>query len=153
MGYTLPLRFIKVSPYVGVCATRIVTIMERSLHQADVIYKKEKKAQTLINACGKLVCKSIIVMDNGSVISSPYSVLVLLNAIERSNFKKSSAKRMSEKRLKVYEAFDEPPRPEIDEEVPDVTVEGGEFDTDEELEENLDLSDYMVEQDGMVQET
>lgn len=102
-------------------------------YQARRTVTEERKAGTLVNAAGKQAVQSVIFLDNGTVIASPMSVNRLLTAIERSNFKQASTK--FSRRLKVYDVEDEEPNPEIDEEMPDVTVEGGAFDYDEDLEE------------------
>ena len=137
----LPLRFIKVAQRtrdngqfdVAICATRIVSIMSIGSYQARRTVTEERKAGTLVNAAGKQAVQSVIFLDNGTVIASPMSVNRLLTAIERSNFKQAGTK--FSRRLKVYDVEDEEPNPEIDEEMPDVTVEGGSFDCEEDLEE------------------
>ena len=102
-------------------------------YQARRTVTEERKAGTLVNAAGKQAVQSVIFLDNGTVIASPMSVNRLLTAIERSNFKQAGTK--FSRRLKVYDVEDEEPNPEIDEEMPDVTVEGGSFDCEEDLEE------------------
>ena len=82
MAYQLPLRYVKVSNEVAICATRIVTIMSTELHQARELIKREKSAKTLVNACGRNAAKSAVILDNGTVVSSPYSVSVILTRIE-----------------------------------------------------------------------
>ena len=102
-------------------------------YQARRTVTEERKAGTLVNAAGKQAVQSVIFLDNGTVIASPMSVNRLLTAIERSNFKQAGTK--FSRRLKVYDVTDEEPDPSIDEEMPDVTVEGGAFDYEEDLEE------------------
>lgn len=114
MGYMLPLRFIKVSTKradvkqfdVTICATRIVAVMSTELFQARRAIHDEKKAGTLINACGTLAAKTAIFLDNGAVVSSPLSVRVIMNAIERSNEPKVPK---HSPRLKIYDVEDEEP--------------------------------------------
>lgn len=114
MGYSLPLRFIKVSNKrndvkqfdVAICATRIVALMSTEIYQARRTIRDEKKSGTLINACGTQAVKTAIFLDNGSVVSSPLSIPVLLNAIEKSNTKASTGQTV---RLKVYDVEDEAP--------------------------------------------
>lgn len=120
MGYMLPLRFIPVSrePKVVICATRIVSMMSTEFYQARRTIHDEKKAGALINACGRSEAKTAIFLDNGVVVSSPLSINVLLNAVEKSNIK-ASAK--SSARLKVYDVYDEEPSPEDDEPVPEIS--------------------------------
>lgn len=120
MGYMLPLRFIKVSSKrndgkqfdVAICATRVVAVMSTEIYQARRTITAEKKAGTLINACGTVAAKSIIILDNGSVVASPLSVSVILNAVEKSNTK---ARANRTKRMTVYDVYDEDPKKEDDE--------------------------------------
>lgn len=59
-----------------------------------------------------------------------------MTAIEKSNFKEAGASRTNQTvRIKVYDAVDEEPNAELDENRPEVTVEGGAFDYEGELEE------------------
>ena len=122
MGYTLPLRFIKVSQNrsdnrqfdVSICATRIVAMMSTDIYQARKTISDERKNGTLINAAGLAKAKTAIFLDNGSVVSSPLSVGRLMSAIEKSNERGISRK---EKRMSVYEVYDE--EPEEDEQIDD----------------------------------
>lgn len=119
MGYTLPLRFIKVSANrsdnrqfdVSICATRIVAMMSTDIYQARKTISDERKNGTLINAAGLTKAKTAIFMDNGSVISSPLSVGRLMAAIEKSNEVASTKKS---RRMKIYELED--PEPEEEDE-------------------------------------
>lgn len=122
--YQLPLRFIKLSPEVAICATRIVAIMDTTSYQARETIKTERKNGTLINACGRKPAETAVFLDNGTVVASPLTVARILGAIERSNAKQSNPTRANEtKRLKVYEAVDEDPNPDLDEEVEEVSVD------------------------------
>lgn len=151
MGYMLPLRFIKVSAKrndnelfdVAICATRIVAIMAYDTNQAKRTIKEEKRAGTLINAAGRSATKSVIFLDNGSVIASPFSVNRLMNAIERSNFKQTDPKKpMQTVRLKVYDVIDEDPNPELDIDMQDMSAMEDYDDDVEEIEEGpLDDTD------------
>lgn len=108
--YQLPLRFIRLSPEVAVCATRIVAIMDTVSYQARETIKTERKNGTLINACGRKPAETAVFLDNGTVIASPLTVTRILSAIERSNAKQISTTRAHEtKRLTVYQAVDEDP--------------------------------------------
>lgn len=126
MAYMLPLRFIKVSNKrndvkqfdVSICATRIVALMSTDIYQARRTIHDEKKAGTLINACGTAAAKTAVILDNGSVIASPLSVSVIMNQIDKSNYKESNK---NQKRLKVYDVYDEEPNKEIDEEVSEIS--------------------------------
>ena len=122
--YQLPLRFIKLSPEVAVCATRIVAVMDTAAFQARETIKTERKNGTLINACGKRPAESAVFLDNGTVIASPLTVNRIMGAIERSNAKQTNPTKANDiKRLKVYEAVDEDPSPDLDEEVDEVAVD------------------------------
>lgn len=126
MGYMLPLRFIKVSNKrtdikqfdVAICATRIVAMMSTDIYQARRTVTAEKKAGSLINACGTAATKTAIFLDNGAVVASPLSIPVLLNSIERANSKAGAKQTI---RLKVYDVMDEEPKPEEDEEVDEIS--------------------------------
>lgn len=122
--YQLPLRFVKLSPEVAICATRIVAIMDTASFQARETIKTERKNGTLINACGRKPAETAVFLDNGTVIASPLTVTRILSAIERSNAKQSNPTKANEtKRLKVYEAVDEDPNPDWDEEVEEVSCD------------------------------
>ena len=66
MGYTVPLRFIRISSKrsdnrqfdVSICATRIIAIMSTEIYQARKVVSDERKNGTLINACGLSKAKS-----------------------------------------------------------------------------------------------
>ena len=103
MAYMVPLNFIEISkkPRVAVCATRIVAILSTDVYQARRTIHDEKKAGSLINACGTNAAKSAIIMDNGAVASSPFTVPILMNKIEKAN---EAIKNSS--KLKVYNTED-----------------------------------------------
>ena len=120
--YQLPLRYVKLSDDVAVCATRIVAIMSTAAHQARETIKQEKKNGTLINASGRETTKTAVFLDNGTVIASPLTVNRILGAIERSNAKQVKSIQANEtRRLKVYEAIDEEPDVAADEEYEEVS--------------------------------
>ena len=152
MGYMLPLRFIKVSSKrtdqkqfdVSICATRVVAIMSTELYQARRAIHDEKKAGTLINACGQLAAKSAIFLDNGTVVSSPRSVSALMTSIEKSN-QRDSAKRGP--RLRMYDVFDEEPDPNEDEEIEELSAFSDEEFEDEEKEDEEEFEDEEFEDD------
>ncbi len=131
MGYMLPLRFIKVSNKrsdikqfdVAICATRIVAMMSTDIYQARRTVAAEKKAGSLINACGTAATKTAIFLDNGAVVASPLTIPVLMNSLEKAN-NKAGAKQTV--RLKVYDVMDEEPKPELDELVDEISSEYGE---------------------------
>ncbi len=124
MGYTIPLRFVRISQKhsdnrqfdVSICATRIVAIMSTEIYQARKTISDERKAGTLINGCGQAKAKSAIFLDNGSVVSSPLSVKRLMTLIEKSNTKAGSR---LDKRMRVFDVYDGDPNKD-DEETDDV---------------------------------
>ena len=126
MGYTIPLRFIRISQKhsdnrqfdVSICATRIVAIMSTEIYQARKTISDERKAGTLINGCGQAKAKSAIFLDNGSVVSSPLSVRRLMTMIEKSNTKANSR---LDKRMRVFDVYDGTPDKD-EEETEDVEV-------------------------------
>lgn len=131
MGYMLPLRFIKVSNKrsdikqfdVAICATRIVAMMSTDIYQARRTVAAEKKAGSLINACGTAATKTAIFLDNGAVVASPLTIPVLMNSLEKANSKAGAKQTV---RLKVYDVMDEEPKPELDELVDEMSSEYGE---------------------------
>lgn len=109
--YQIPLRYVKISNTVAICATRIVAILDASQHQAEILMREERKAGRLINSCGRAQAKSTIILDNGAVLSSPMSVSSLLRVIERSNTKQILTKEGRDlKRMTIYDVADEQPR-------------------------------------------
>lgn len=119
--YQVPLRFVKISPDVAIMATRIVAIMSTSSFQARETVKREKRAGTLINGAGREAVKSAIFLDNGSVISSPYSVNKIMNAVAKANAKETDPKGVNNtQRIKVVDTVfelepEESSEPEEDE--------------------------------------
>lgn len=115
MGYMLPLRFIEVSnePTVSICATRIVAMMDTKAYQARRTIHDEKKSGTLINACGTSAAKTAIFLDNGSVVSSPKTIKVLMNAIEKAEYKTENKRSP---RMKIYDLYDDEEEDEENEE-------------------------------------
>ena len=127
MGYTIPLRFIRISTKrsdnrqfdVCICATRIVAIMSTEIYQARKVITDERKNGTLINGCGLTKAKSAIFLDNGTVVSSPLSVKRLMGMIEKSNEKAGT--RM-DKRMRVFDVYDGEHGEDEDEDIDDVGV-------------------------------
>ncbi len=98
--------------------------MDTDSYQARETIKIERKNGTLINACGRRPAQTAVFLDNGTVIASPMTVNRIMNAIERSNAKQSNPTKANEtRRLKVYEAYDEDPNPDLDEEVDEVSAD------------------------------
>ena len=87
MAYFVPLKYALIGKGIAVCVTRIVTLLSMDAHMTQKLYKKEKLANTLINASGRDKTRSLVVMDNGSVIGTNYSVSRLLKAIENASEK------------------------------------------------------------------
>lgn len=141
MGYTIPLRFIRISQKhsdnrqfdVSICATRIVAIMSTQISQARKTISEERKNGTLINGCGLAKAKSAIFLDNGSVVSSPLTVRRLMSLIEKSNTK---AGTRLDKRMRVFDVYDGEANEE-DEETEDVEAlyEDEEYDDEDDFEE------------------
>ena len=135
MGYTVPLRFVRISQKhsdnrqfdVSICATRIVAIMSTEIYQARKTISDERKAGTLINGCGQAKAKSAIFLDNGSVVSSPLSVKRLMTLIEKSNTKANSR---VDKRMRVYDVYDKE-ADKNDEEIDDVSAEFDDYEDDD----------------------
>ena len=127
MGYTIPLRFVRISQKhsdnkqfdVSICATRIVAIMSTEVYQARKTISDERKNGTLINGCGQARAKSAIFLDNGSVVSSPLSVKRLMSIIEKSNSKDGTR---LDKRMRVYDVYDGQPDKD-DDEIDDVSAD------------------------------
>jgi hypothetical protein len=98
--------------------------MDTAAYQARETIKTERKNGTLINACGRRPAETAVFLDNGTVVASPLTVNRILSAIERSNAKQTSPTKANEtRRLKVYEAVDEDPDIELDEEVDEMSVD------------------------------
>ena len=143
MGYTIPLRFIRISQKhgdnkqfdVAICATRIVAIMSTEIFQARKTISDERKNGTLINGSGQARAKSAIFLDNGSVVSSPLSVRRLMSIIEKSN---SKAGTRLDKRMRVYDVYDGKADKE-EEEIEDVSVE---YEDDDLQDEDFEDDSY-----------
>ena len=134
MGYTVPLRFIRVSQKrsdnrqsdVAICATRITAVMSTEIFQARKTISDERKNGTLINGCGQVKAKSAIFLDNGTVVSSPLTVRKIMTLIEKSD--KQSLKRIN-KKYRVVDVFEDEPD---EEESPDMNLDD---DPDDDFEE------------------
>lgn len=143
MGYTIPLRFIRISNKrsdnrqfdVSICATRIVAMMSTEISQARKAISDERKNGTLINGCGLTKAKTAIFLDNGTVVSSPLSVRRLMVMVDRSNDRAGSR---HEKRMKVYDVYDGEPDDE-DEETDDISSY---VDDPDEIDSEDDFTDF-----------
>lgn len=110
MAYQIPLRYIKVSDNVAICATRIVAMMSTQTRQARETMKQEKMNKNYVNGSGRLPAKTVIVLDNGTVVSSPLSIAILMQRIEKSNSKAlAPINGRTTKRMRVYDVIDEEP--------------------------------------------
>jgi len=140
MGYTIPLRFIRISTKrsdnrqfdVCICATRIVAIMSTEIYQARKVITDERKNGTLLNGCGLSKAKSAIFLDNGTVVSSPLSVKRLMGMIEKSN-EKAGTRR--DKRMRVFDVYDGEHGDDEEEDIDDVST------YDEDLEDLVEGED------------
>lgn len=83
--YMLPLRFVTVGKELAICATRIVSLITYESNQARSVVKRERKAGNVINACGRGSIRTVIFLDNGTIVISPYSINRILNGIETAN--------------------------------------------------------------------
>lgn len=108
MGYMLPLKFIRVSENMAICATRIVAIMSMKSYVCKKIVKDERSAGTLLNAAGHDAVKSAIILDNGTVVASSFDPSRILTNIDRAGMKRtdSPAVRVSSA-IKVYDAVED----------------------------------------------
>lgn len=80
--------------------------MSTASHQARETLKQEKKSGTLINGSGRDKTESVIFLDNGSVIASPYTVNKIINDIARANAKDPHPRRTNETaQVRVYDAI------------------------------------------------
>lgn len=130
MGYSLPVKFVKVSNDrsdnrqfdTAICITRIVALMSMKINQARETVRDERKAGTLINAAGVCKVQTAIFLDNGSVVASPLSVNRILSAIEKVN---SPTTPNLTKNINVY----------------DVDPSEGESEEDEEYDEEYEEED------------
>lgn len=128
--YQLPLTYIRVSEDVAVCATRIVSLMSVHSYQARELLKKERQSKTLINACGKLGAKTVIILDNGTVMSSPRTIGYLLRLIEDGNCRFADKRHREVRRLRVYDVVDD----ELGNASEDIEEEAEELDASEEVD-------------------
>lgn len=108
MGYMLPLKFIRVSEYMSICATRIVAIMSYKSYVCKRLVKDERAAGTLLNAAGREKIRSAIVLDNGTVVASSFDVGRLLTNIDHAGRKRTDSKAVKvSSAIKVYDVLDD----------------------------------------------
>ena len=128
---------------VVICATRIVAIMSIHTHQARRAVYEEKRAGTLINAAGRDSVKSVIFMDNGTVVASPLTVERLMLVIEQAGYRPHDVRKQRTHNIKVYEISDEGSAEGPD--LPDVIV-GDSEEEDGEPDDNEPEIDLEVEE-------
>lgn len=150
--YQIPLRFIRISKNVTVCATRIVMMIDSTVvgSYGFNLLRTERREGRLIDATAHEKRRTAIILDNGLVIASARTVQELMRRVELSNTKQTTAKlRNRTKRMMVYptedreDAYavvDEDPNPEIDIDYKDMSTDE-EDDLDSELEEEDDSND------------
>lgn len=99
--------------------------MSTNSYQARETLKQEKKTGSLINAAGREKALAAVYLDNGTVIASPYTVRVLMNAVERSNRKalKPPKGAYETRRLRVWDAVDEAPPDDAEEDTEELSAE------------------------------
>jgi len=96
--------------------------MSTHSYQARRTFAEQKKQGTLLNAAGHRPVETIVYLDNGVVVASPLSVQRILTAIEKSNSKSLKSQKASQTvRLKVYDACDEDPLTEADDDVSELS--------------------------------
>ena len=124
MAYMVPLRFVRISDSVVVCATRIVTIMSIKSYQARNLKRAEKEAKTLINGCGTQRTETIIILDNGTVVSSPMSIRRIMTNLEKANIRQMRATSIYDtKKMRIYDVEDEEADPDVESEVYEVATD------------------------------
>ena len=122
MGYMLPLKFIRVSEHMAICATRIVAIMSYKSYVCKRLIKDERTAGTLLNAAGREKVRSAIVLDNGTVIASPFDAGRILTNINHAGLKRTDSKKVKvSSAIKVFEAMDDDLFDEMLEEYPEMS--------------------------------
>lgn len=112
--------------------------------QCRKLIAEEKRAGTLLNAAGRDKAYSAIILDNGTVIASPYSIAILLNNISKAGKKSPSSKQIRlSGGLKLYDVIpdevyngevEDMPEIEANRKLPDIT------DLDEDDDEEADIT-------------
>ena len=142
MGYMLPLKYVRVSEHMAICATRIIAIMSTKSYVCKGILKQERAAGTLLNAAGRDKVRSGIILDNGTVIASPFDAARILTNINNAGLKRSDNKKVKiSSAIKVYDAIE-------DEIFDDLVDEYPEMSTMTKKREALPDEAYEPEEDG-----
>ena len=71
-------------------------MMSTDAYQAREIIKQEKANKTLINGCGKKPAKTVLIMDNGAVATSPSTMGRLCRMISEANQKRIIKRKASD---------------------------------------------------------
>ena len=122
MGYMLPLKFIRVSENMAICATRVVAIMSYKSYVAKRLIKDERTAGTLLNAAGHDKVRSAIILDNGTVVASSFDVGRILTNIDHAGAKRTNGKAVKmSSAIKVYDAMDDDMFNELVDEYPEMS--------------------------------
>lgn len=108
MAYMLPIQFIRIGPSVCISAARIVSLMSTDFFQARQAITREKRAGTMINGCGKEPARTAIFLDNGTVVSSPYTITRILKNLDKSNSKDIASRAVrNHQNVNIYQAVNE----------------------------------------------
>ena len=122
MGYMLPLKFIRVSEHMSICATRIVAIMSYKSYVCKRLVKDERNAGTLLNAAGRDKIRSAIVLDNGTIVASSFDVGRILTNINHAGAKRTDSRAVKvSSAVKVYDVLDDDLLNEMLEEYPEMS--------------------------------
>lgn len=92
MAYFVPIRMLKIGPYLSIPIHRIVAIGSIGSNYVKQLVKMEKKKKTLIDATGSNITKSVIFLDNGAICTSTLEVEALdkyINKMQREDMKES----------------------------------------------------------------
>ena len=131
--YMLPLRFVTVGPNVAICATRIVSLVSYESNQARVVLKRERKAGNVLNASGRGGIRTVIFLDNGTLIASPRSVEWLINKIQEAETKTIIGGQHRHKNNFITTRVPiDPEEPDEDDELLDLDITNEEEDDDHE---------------------
>lgn len=86
MAYFIPIRMLKIGPEISIPVHRITLIGTSNSFTLKTLALEHKKKKTLINASGREVTKSIVLLDNGAVCTSSYTASYLnkkINDLQR----------------------------------------------------------------------
>lgn len=83
--YQLPLRFVRISPDASICATRIVAIISTTTLRGRKVLKQAKGDGHFLDLSSKKGVSTILILDNGTVIGSPYDLNKVMRQISYTN--------------------------------------------------------------------